>query len=132
MCDRQIFLHTDTDVSGQVAPKRGVERMKHLNVRHCWLQVEMAQRALKVRRVERSENASNVLTHAPSADSLRRFFPSLGLFPLQCAEGSFRMLTTALKDVLDVQVAGLIWSLLAPAVKAEVEQAEASECVTAG
>ena len=31
-----IVLHTDADVARAFCNKRGVGRMKHLDVRHCW------------------------------------------------------------------------------------------------
>ena len=36
-----IVLHTDADVAGAFCHKRGVGRMKHLDVRHCLLQEEL-------------------------------------------------------------------------------------------
>ena len=33
-----IVLHTDADVAKAFCHKRGVGRMKYLDVRHCWLQ----------------------------------------------------------------------------------------------
>ena len=36
-----IVLHTDADVARAFCHKRGVARMKHLDVKHCWLQEEL-------------------------------------------------------------------------------------------
>ena len=93
-----ITLHTDADVARGFAHKRGVGKMKHLDVRHCWLQSQLEAGVFKVKRVDRIRNASDMLTHAPSSDELKRFLPMVGLFPLQCAAGSFKMLKTALKQ----------------------------------
>ena len=41
--------------------------MKHLDVRHCWLQEELEKGNFKVKRVDRKFNASDMLTHSPSA-----------------------------------------------------------------
>ena len=36
-----IVLHTDANVARAFCHKRGVGRMKHLDVKHCWLQKEL-------------------------------------------------------------------------------------------
>ena len=43
-----IVLHTDADVARAFCHKRGVGRMKHLDVSHCWLQEEPALDAIIV------------------------------------------------------------------------------------
>ena len=63
-----IVLHTDADVARAFCHKRGVGRMKHLDVRHCWLQEELEKGNFKVKRVDRKFNASDMLTHSPSAE----------------------------------------------------------------
>ena len=48
-----IVLHTDADVARAFCHKRGVGRMKDLDVRHCWLQEELEKGNFKVKRVRR-------------------------------------------------------------------------------
>ena len=74
-----IVLHTDADVARAFCHKRGVGRMKHLDVSHCWLQEELEKGNFKVKRVDRKFNASDMLTHSPSAEELRKFLPMIGL-----------------------------------------------------
>ena len=50
--------------------------MKHLDVRH--LQEELEKGNFKVKRVDRKFNASDMLTHSPSAEELRKFLPMIG------------------------------------------------------
>ena len=52
--------------------------MKHLDVRHCWLQEEWRNGNCDVKRVDRKFNASDMLTHRPSAEELRKFLPMIG------------------------------------------------------
>ena len=73
-----IVLHTDADVARAFCHKRGAGRMKHLDVRHCWLQEELEKGNFKVKRVDRKFNASDMLTHSPSAEDERR--------KLQCSQ----------------------------------------------
>ena len=68
-----IVLHTDADVAGAFCHKRAVGRMKHLDVRHCWLQEELQSGNCSVKRADRKYNASDMLTHRPSAEELRKF-----------------------------------------------------------
>ena len=73
-----IVLHTDADVARAFCHKRGVGRMKHLDVRHSWLQEELERGNFKVKRVDRKFNASDMLTHSSSAEELRKFLPMIG------------------------------------------------------
>ena len=87
-----IVLHTDADVARAFCHKRGVGRMKHLDVRHCWLQEELEKGNFKVKRVDRKFNASDMLTHSSSAEELRKFFSMIGCHTmtvnrkLQCSQ----------------------------------------------
>ena len=88
-----IVLHTDADVARAFCHKRGVGRMKHLDVWHCWLQEELEKGNFKVKRVDRKFNAS---VHAHSQSLCRRIakVPSHGRLPhddcqqrkLQCSQ----------------------------------------------
>ena len=60
-----IVLHPDADVAKAFCHKRSVGRMKHPDVRHCWLQEELEKENLKVKRVDRKLNESDMLTHSP-------------------------------------------------------------------
>ena len=44
-----------------------------------------------MRKVPRSENAADVLTHPPSAAELQKFLPKLGLFPAAAARGAYEL-----------------------------------------
>ena len=69
-----IVLHSDADVTIAFCHKRGVGRMKHLDVKCCWLQEELEKGIFKVKRVDRMF----MLIHSPSAEELRKFFPMIG------------------------------------------------------
>ena len=73
-----IVLHTDADVARAFCHKRGVGRMKHLDVRHCWLHEELQHGNYSVKRLDRKLNASDMLTHSPAAEELRKFLPMIG------------------------------------------------------
>ena len=46
--------------------------MKHLDVRHLWLQDMMAKGAYSVKKLPRADNPGDVLTHAPSSRGYHR------------------------------------------------------------
>ena len=48
-----IVLHTDADGARAFCHKRGVGKMKHVDVRHCWLQDELKSGNHTVNRVDR-------------------------------------------------------------------------------
>ena len=65
-----IVLHTDADVARAFYHKRGVGRMKHLDVRHCRLHDKLKSGNYTVKRVDQKFNAGDMLTHSPSAQEL--------------------------------------------------------------
>ena len=60
--------------------------MKHLDVRQCWLQEELEKRNFIVKCVDRKFNASDMLTHSPSAEELRKFLPMIGCHTMTVAK----------------------------------------------
>ena len=82
-----IVLHTDADVARASCHKRGVGRMKHLAVRHFGLKEELQNGNYSVKRVDRKFNASDMLTHSPSAEELRKFLP-FSCVSILCAESA--------------------------------------------
>ena len=95
-----IVLHTDADVARAFCHKRGVGRMKHLDVRHCWLQEELEQGNFKVRRVDGQFNASDVLTYSPSAEELRKFLPMIGCHTMTVNRENYNAVKAMLKSML--------------------------------
>ena len=80
-----ITLHTDTDAARNFVHRRGVGKMKHMDVRLCWLQEEMEKGGYKCKRVDRSINAADMLTKTPNKAELDKFLPMMGLWPLGVA-----------------------------------------------
>ena len=62
--------------------------MKHLDVRHFWLQEEL--RNYKMKRIDRKFNASDMLTHSPSAEELRKFLPMIGCHTTTVKKGKLQ------------------------------------------
>ena len=73
--------------------------MKHLDVRRCCLQDELKSGNYTVNSVDRKFNASDMLTHSPSADELRRFIPMLGCHTVTVKKQDFSAVNTMLTQV---------------------------------
>ena len=106
-----IVLHTDADVAGALCHERGVGRMKHLDVRHCWLQEELQKGNFKVKRVDRKFNVSDTLTHSPSAEELRKFLLMIGCQMMTVNRENYNTVKTMLKAMPVAKVTAFLTSL---------------------
>ena len=110
-----FVLHTDADVVRAFCHKRGVGRMKHLDVRHCWSQEELHSGNYSVKGVDRKLNASDMLTYSPSAEELRKFLPMIGCHTMDvCEEANF---FNAVKTMLKAMLAATVTAFLASVVE---------------
>ena len=91
-----IVMNTDATVARAFVHRKGVGRMKHLDVRHMWLQELMSQGAYSARKIPREINPSDMLTHTPTAADLLKFLPMIGIFPFACSTGAATLVKTAL------------------------------------
>ena len=87
----QIVLHTDTDVARAFCYKKGDGRVKHLDVKHCWLQEELEKSNFEVKRVDKKLNASDTLTHSPSAEELRKLLHMKGCHTMTANRENYRL-----------------------------------------
>ena len=93
-----IQLLTDATVAKQFVHRKGVGRMKHLEVRYMWLQQHLAEGAYAIKKIPRSENMSDMLTHPPSAQDLQKFLPMIGIYPMECSKGAVELVKTAMSQ----------------------------------
>ena len=106
-----IVLHTDADVARAFCHKRGVGIMKHLDVRHGWLQEELQSGNYSVKRVDRKFNASDMLNHSPSAEELRKFLPMIGCNTMTVKKANFNAVGTMLKAMPAAMVTAFLASM---------------------
>ncbi len=57
-----IFLYSDSSAARSFASRRGLGRMRHMEVRHLWLQSAVAGQEVLVRRVSGEDNPADLLT----------------------------------------------------------------------
>ena len=60
--DKVILLRTDSDAARSFVQRRGLGRMRHIEVRNLWLQEEVRLGRVKVERVSGKENAADLMT----------------------------------------------------------------------
>ena len=116
-----IVLHTDATVCRQFVHRKGVGRMKHLDVRLCWLQEQLAKGAYTMKKVPREFNPSDMMTHAPSAAELQKFLPMVGIFERACADGPVELVKTALaaRPSSSLKLATAVLACMAQQTKSE-------------
>ena len=64
--------------------RRCVGRMKHIDSRILWLQDLIAAGGVRLKKIPRTQNLADMLTHTPSAKELEVFLP---LMVLRCCSG---------------------------------------------
>ena len=106
-----IVLHTDADVARAFSHKRGVRRMNYLDVRDWWLQEELRNGTCKVKRVDRKFNASDMLTHSPSVEELRKYFSMIGCHTLSVKKENFNAVKTMLKGMPAAKITAFLASM---------------------
>ena len=85
--------------------------MKHLDIRQCWLQEELEKRNFKVKRVDRKLNASDMLTHSPSAEELRKFLTTIGCHTMTANRENYSAVKTMLTRMTAANVTTFLTSL---------------------
>ena len=82
--------------------------MKHLNIRHCWIQEKLQSGNNSVKRVDRKFNASDMLTQSPFAEELRKFLPMIGCHTMTVKKENFNAVETMLKATPAAKVTAFI------------------------
>ena len=106
-----FVLHTDASVVKAFCHKTGDGRMKHLDARHCWSQEELQSWNYSVKRVDRKFNASDMLTHRPSAEELRKFLLMIGCCTITAKKENFNAVKTMLKKMPAENVTAFLASM---------------------
>ena len=87
--------------------------MKHLDVRHCWSEEELQSGNCSVKRVDQKFNASDMLTHSPSAEEWRKFLPMIGCHTMTTKKENFNAVKTMLKGMPAANVTAFLASMAA-------------------
>ena len=94
-CGRTIMLELRTDASAArgVVERVGAGKVKHLSVKQLWAQDKVAKGEMRIFKIPREINVSDVLTHHWTTAEGEKFLPAMGVERLvstsaQQAEGA--------------------------------------------
>ena len=87
-----IEIKVDSSAAHAFFHRRGVGRMKHIDSRTLWLQDLIAAGGVRVKKIPRTQNLADMLTHTPSAKELEVFLPLMSL--RSCSERDKELMAT--------------------------------------
>ena len=88
----EIEIKVDSRAAHAFFHRRGVGRMKHIDSRILWLQDLIAAGGVRLKKISRTQNLADMLTHTPSAKELEMFLPLMSL--RRCSERDKEMMTS--------------------------------------
>ena len=88
----EIEVKVDSSAAHAFFHRRGVGRMKHIDLRILWLQDLIAAGGVRLKKIPRTQNLADVLTHTPNAKELEVFLPLMGL--RSCSERDKELMVT--------------------------------------
>ena len=88
----EIEIKVDSGAAYAFSHRRGVGRMKHVDSRILWLQDLIAAGGVRLKKIPRTQNLADMLTHTPSAKEVEVFLPLIGL--KSCSERDKELMAT--------------------------------------
>ena len=76
---RDIVMHTDASAAIGIAMRRGVGKVRHIEVHQLWLQDRIGRGDIRVIRVEGNENPADALTKHVEGYKLEKHARSAGM-----------------------------------------------------
>ena len=80
----EIEIKVDNSGAHAFFHRRGVGRMKHIDSRILWLPDLIAAGSVRLKKIPRTQNLEDMLTHTPNAKELEIFLPLMSL--RRCSE----------------------------------------------
>jgi hypothetical protein len=74
-----VVLYSDSSAARSFASRRGVGKMRHLEVRHLWLQAEVSGQRVVLRRVAGEANPADLLTKYLSTKEIMKYLVSMSV-----------------------------------------------------
>jgi hypothetical protein len=93
-----ICMLTDASVSRQFVYRKGVGRVKHIDVRYMWLQDAIDSPIYTVKNFPRIDNPNDLLTHTPTNNDLDKLLPLIGLYPFGVVKGAVEIVERMVRD----------------------------------
>ena len=80
--------YCDSSAARGIANRTGVGKVKHLSVKHMWIQEQTADKRLTVRWIPRKDNCSDALTHPLTGPALDKVLEDLDCWRPKPAPGT--------------------------------------------
>ena len=80
-----IRIYSDSSSARAVVMRRGPGRLRHMEIRHLWLQDEMRSKRIEIRAVPTADNPADMMTKALGRKSLELQSARVGLLPCNSA-----------------------------------------------
>jgi hypothetical protein len=94
--DVRITLFTDATAAAAIVKRKGLGRLRHLDVRDLWIQEKVASKSIKVERVRGDENPADPLTKFVGG---RQAFGVLSQVNFSLADGTLLQAPTSMEDL---------------------------------
>ena len=75
-----IVIHTDASAAKGIASRRGLGKVRHIELCQLWLQEEVAQGRITVRKLDGKDNFSDSLTKHSSTDRIAQTMHEIGQY----------------------------------------------------
>ena len=98
--DNEIEIKVDSSAAHAFFHRRGVGRMKHIDSRILRLQYLIAAGGVRLKKIPRTKNLADILTHTPRAKELEVFLPLMSL--KSCRERDKELMATKQKKQVPV------------------------------
>ena len=87
--DVNIFVYTDSSAAKGIASRRGLGKMRHIEVNQLWLQDKVAEGIIKVIKIPGTGNQADILTKHVNAQTLGNH---VGIMGLQISEDRHQLM----------------------------------------
>jgi hypothetical protein len=77
--DKEITLWTDSSAAKSFAARRGLGKMRHMEVRYLWLQSEVLKQAVKVCKVKGEDNPADLMTKYLAERDIAKCLDRMGI-----------------------------------------------------
>jgi hypothetical protein len=74
----EVTIWTDSTVGKSVASRRGLGKLRHVELKYLWIQDVMKEGRLKVRKVDGANNVADHLTKGKSGSEMARMLRGAG------------------------------------------------------
>ena len=76
----QFVLATDSSAAKSFVSRRGLGRMRHIEIRELWLQKEVRENKIKIMKVPGEENPADLMTKVLSTRDINKRLQHMNLF----------------------------------------------------